>query len=289
MNNKWLYVSFVFLISFVLVALPLETQNAWASDKEPFRVEIDGNNLVNNNVIKDLKKEFYRVYPTLVSKYNHNAPRNVKIEIRKDKEVRKVGKDVFAYVYNKNTIVYSAKHLNEQQLTGVELLSHELMHVVQDPKGNIPSWLFEGMAAYAQLSHSPYFQEQYVQSPYKKNQTYEQGYEQAAIFLEWIKNKYNRPTLFEDLNRTIVDNSYNDQLFQKWTGKNIDQLWKEFKSDPNNLADFDKCRFRAEGDCGIHNPLNVMESKPRKESMKKDNPKGTKSAKTSKKSKAKSK
>lgn len=240
-------------ISFVLVVLPLES-DVQANNKNSYLVKVKSNHLIKITTIKQLEKEFYRVYPILVNKYNHNAPNTVIIEVKKNWNVPASASN--------NKITFDADFVNQEKLAAIEVLSHELMHVVQlhhHPRG-IPSWLVEGMATYAQLLHGPPFYEQYYKKPYQGKKTYKDGYEQTAIFLFWIKNKY-RSTLFEDLNRQIVEDNYsnplleriygNDYWFKILTGKTVGELWTEFSSNRDNLGPFNKCNFRR-GHCIIN-------------------------------------
>jgi hypothetical protein len=62
---------------------------------------------------------------------------------------------------------------------------------------------------------------------YRGTPKYTDAYQTAAQFLRWIEKKYDKEIVFK-LNRALREREYNVAIFQKSTGKNVDELWAEF-------------------------------------------------------------
>ena len=56
---------------------------------------------------------------------------------------------------------------------------------------------------------------------------YTDAYKTTAIFLEWSENKYDKE-LVKKLNASMRKGEYKEELFKTYTGKTVDELWKEF-------------------------------------------------------------
>lgn len=106
------------------------------------------------------------------------------------------------------------------------MVAHELTHVVQayHSRGN-PGWLVEGIADYVRLSHyEPKARRPRINPDRAK---YTDAYKTTAIFLEWSENKYDKE-LVKKLNAAMRKGDYKEELFKTYTGKTVDELWKEF-------------------------------------------------------------
>ncbi len=106
------------------------------------------------------------------------------------------------------------------------MVAHELTHVVQayHSRGN-PGWLVEGIADYIRLSHyEPKARRPRINPDRAK---YTDAYKTTAIFLEWSEDKYDKD-LVKKLNASMRKGEYKEELFKTYTGKTVDELWKEF-------------------------------------------------------------
>lgn len=105
------------------------------------------------------------------------------------------------------------------------MVVHELTHVVQAYPGGGPGWLVEGIADYIRIVHYE------PQAPRPRidpaKASYKDAYKTAAMFLEWIE-KNHAAGLVVKMNAALRQGSYDDSLWEKVTGKKVDELWKLF-------------------------------------------------------------
>ncbi len=116
------------------------------------------------------------------------------------------------------------------------LTVHEMAHVVQAMGAYNPVWLIEGCADYIRWvgfepqNHHPGLN--------PATATYHDSYRTTATFLAWCQMHYDS-TLVTQLNHAIRFGNYKPELWQQFTGKDVDALWAEFlaayKADPVNI------------------------------------------------------
>lgn len=114
----------------------------------------------------------------------------------------------------------------------VDVVTHEVMHVVQDYKQYNPGWLTEGIADYVRYVYGVNNKGGGWTLPnYKPSQSYKDAYRVTARFLLWIeKKKYNK--IVDDMDKAMRDGTYTPELWVKLTGSTIDELWSEYAKDP---------------------------------------------------------
>ena len=103
------------------------------------------------------------------------------------------------------------------------MVIHELCHVVQSyPKG--VGWITEGIADYVR-----YFKYEPQPKPPKigAKAGYKDGYKTTATFFAWIEKTKDKD-IVRKMNDLMRAGGYKDELFQEWTGSDLDALWKEF-------------------------------------------------------------
>ena len=105
------------------------------------------------------------------------------------------------------------------------LTVHETAHVVQS--GGAPGWLVEAVADYIRWVR---FEPQNFTFRIAPNSRPQQPYRGGAAFLGWCENHYD-PWLVTQLNDACRFGRYSDALFDRYCGKGIDALWKEFLAD----------------------------------------------------------
>ncbi|KAI3913044.1 hypothetical protein MKW92_038746 [Papaver armeniacum] len=135
--------------------------------------------------------------------------------------------DGVAYASN-GEIHVSAKYLSgyngdvKREFTGV--IYHEATHIWQwNGNGNAPGGLIEGIADYVRLKAN------YAPSHWVKpggGDRWDQGYDVTARFLEYCNSL--RSGFVADLNRKMK-NGYSDRFFVDLLGKNVNQLWMDYK------------------------------------------------------------
>ncbi|KAL4615326.1 hypothetical protein ACB092_07G115600 [Castanea dentata] len=134
-----------------------------------------------------------------------------------------------AYTSN-NEIHVSARYINgysgnvKTEITGV--LYHESTHIWQW-NGNgqsTPGGLIEGIADYVRLKAG------YAPSHWVKpgqGDRWDQGYDVTALFLDYCSSLRNG--FVAELNKKLR-NGYSANFFVELLGKNVDQLWKDYKA-----------------------------------------------------------
>lgn len=105
------------------------------------------------------------------------------------------------------------------------MVVHELTHVVQSYPPGSPGWLVEGIADYIRLVH---FEPQAPRPQIDATRaSYKDAYKTTAMFLEWVE-KNHAQDFVRKMNAELRHGRYDDALWSKWTGKSIDELWKQF-------------------------------------------------------------
>ena len=114
----------------------------------------------------------------------------------------------------------------------IDVVTHEVMHVVQAYKDYNPGWLTEGIADYVRYVYGVNNKGGGWTLPnYRANQSYENAYRVTARFLIWVeKNKYNR--IVDDMDKAMREGTYTPELWAKLTGKTVEALWTEYAQNP---------------------------------------------------------
>ncbi|CAL4934099.1 unnamed protein product [Urochloa decumbens] len=128
-----------------------------------------------------------------------------------------------------NGIHLSAKYVGgysagavKTEVTGV--LYHETTHVWQwDGQGQANGGLIEGIADYVRLK-AGYAPDHWVKPG--QGDRWDQGYDVTARFLEYCDSL--KPGFVAQLNAKMKD-GYSDDFFAQILGKNVQQLWKNYK------------------------------------------------------------
>ena len=104
------------------------------------------------------------------------------------------------------------------------MVIHEMTHVVQNYHGGV-FWATEGIADYVRYERYEPGKQKWKIDPDKSS--YRQGYGIAGAFLAWLEKNKDRE-IIQKLNAALHDGSYKPQLFQKYCGAGIGDLWTEF-------------------------------------------------------------
>ncbi|XP_018500070.2 uncharacterized protein LOC103935499 [Pyrus x bretschneideri] len=133
-----------------------------------------------------------------------------------------------AYAVN-NEIHVSASYIAgysgdvKKEITGV--LYHESTHVWQwNGNGQAPGGLIEGIADYVRLK-AGYAPSHWVQPG--QGDRWDRGYEVTAWFLDYLNSLKNG--FVAEMNKKMRS-GYNANYFVDILGKNVDQLWSEYKA-----------------------------------------------------------
>lgn len=120
------------------------------------------------------------------------------------------------------SVAYFKRHPDD-----IGAMVHETVHVVQSYRvPDNPGWLVEGIADYIRF---------FKYEPGKlgritpQRARYDGSYRVTAAFLAYLTEKYDKQ-IVRKLNKTMRDGGYKKELFQKWTGKSLEQLGEEWRA-----------------------------------------------------------
>ncbi|MDQ2731822.1 MAG: hypothetical protein M3Y56_09205, partial [Armatimonadota bacterium] len=143
------------------------------------------------------------------------------------------------------------------------LTVHEMTHVIQAYSSYDPVWLVEGIADYIRwVRFEPENQHAGINT---RSATYHDSYRTSATFLGWLELHYDS-RLVTKLNQDVRFGTYKADLWQKYTGKNVDALWAEFitayKADPAHIiipqvAPADRLRILPTVAAGASQPVDL--------------------------------
>jgi hypothetical protein len=173
--------------------------------------------------------EWYPKIATELTSQHFTAPDHFKIIIE----------PMGGVAYTTGTEVHaSAGWLNSEiGREAVGSLIHEAVHVVQqygDHSQN-PGWLVEGCADYIRwFQYEPQSHGAdmvWMQQRGKKfSPHYNDSYRITANFLDWVTRKYDRD-IVKQLNAAMREGSYEKNLWEKFTGKTVEELGEEWKAE----------------------------------------------------------
>jgi hypothetical protein len=169
-------------------------------------------------------KTFFDVYPVLMKAYNAKAAKEITFEI--DTAYNGVAEASGTHVrYNPKWF-----HTNPGD---IDVVTHEIMHIVQNYPGDAgPWWITEGVADYVRYVYGvDNAGGGWALPPYINGQHYSNGYRVTARFLVWME-KQVKPGIVKTLDRAMRTATYTDAIWQQETGKNIDQLWTSYTENP---------------------------------------------------------
>jgi hypothetical protein len=167
---------------------------------------------------------FFTVYPQEVDRFNRNSLSKVYFVIDPAyKGVAATGNGVARY---------SPKWMKDHP-EDIDVVTHEVMHIVQAyPRRAGPGWLTEGIADYVRYKYGVNNEKGNWKLPaYDTSHHYSKSYRITARFLVWLEKKVS-PTVVNDLDAAMRGATYTPEIWQKLTGKTIDELWAKYAEDP---------------------------------------------------------
>ncbi|MEO3403940.1 basic secretory protein-like protein [Mucilaginibacter sp. CAU 1740] len=176
-----------------------------------------------NKIKQGMIDAFFKVYPEEASIYNPKTA--VKVHFNIDPSYTHVAETGNAIVLvNPKWMLTNPEDL--------DVVTHEVMHIVQGYKGNNPGWLTEGIADYARYTLGVNNAAAGWQLPnYSADQSYTGSYGTTARFLVWL-DKHVKAGIVKNLDAACRDNTYSDQAWKTLTGKTVDELWEAYSNNP---------------------------------------------------------
>lgn len=114
----------------------------------------------------------------------------------------------------------------------IDVVTHEVMHVVQAYTGGAPGWLTEGIADYARYKYGVNNAAAGWGLPaFSSSQKYTDAYGVTARFLVWLERRV-RSSIVDDMNTALRNKTYTSNTWVQLTGKTTDQLWADYSRNP---------------------------------------------------------
>jgi hypothetical protein len=116
----------------------------------------------------------------------------------------------------------------------VDVVTHEVMHIVQDYPDNAgPGWITEGIADYVRYTMGIDNADAGWKLPnYSGKQSYEDAYRVTARFFVWIETT-KKVDLVKPLDAAMRNKKYKASIWKKITGSSLDELWAEYSKSPS--------------------------------------------------------
>ncbi|WP_175545852.1 basic secretory protein-like protein [Sinomicrobium oceani] len=172
---------------------------------------------------EDMIGTFFTNYPLLMQDFNPDAQKTVAFRIEPSY-------NGVAYVFGGFATYGTSYITNNPQDTDV--VTHEIMHLVQSYGGNSPSWISEGIADYVRYVYGLNNQAANWSLPaYSPNHHYTDAYRVTARFFAWLENRYEG--IIRELDSQLRAAPYQDTFWQNYTGKTVDVLWQDYSQDPD--------------------------------------------------------
>lgn len=170
---------------------------------------------------KKLIEEWHPRITNLIPTTDYEAPTEIRLVFRKtDKGI----------AWTSGTTITCASAWIEKHPDDIGLVFHELVHVIQQYKGRVPSWAMEGIADYLRWAIFEGKPQQWF--PYsRKEDGYHDSYQVTGGFFLWLET--NRcPGIVSKLNTAARKGEYKESLFTEYTGgASLQALWADYLKD----------------------------------------------------------
>lgn len=158
------------------------------------------------------------------------APKAFRIELREGQIIP--GRDGIPGFASGDLIVVSSKFMRDQ-MKGESLgcLIHEMVHIVQFGAGqrahrSVPVWFYEGATDYIRwFLFEPEKNGAVIRDPDRVN--HNDSYRTTANFMDWVIKNHAKDLMAKA--HIAIHEGYSDDLWEKWTGKPVAELDKEWK------------------------------------------------------------
>lgn len=171
------------------------------------------------HTLRPVLEKWYPMIVEMLPSEGYSAPRRFSVTFYKDmKGVANTG----------GTKVHCAAPWFEKNLKGeaVGAVVHEMVHVVQQYHSrNNPGWLVEGIADYVRwFKYEPKSKRPH---PDLSTAKYTDSYRTTAAFLNFVAERHDKD-IAEHLNAAMRQGKYSPELWTRFTGKSVDELWAEY-------------------------------------------------------------
>jgi hypothetical protein len=173
---------------------------------------------------KQLVETFFVVYPKLAKTFNAKTLKTVAFVV--DTAYKGVA------ATSDGRVVYSPKWFH-QHPQDIDVVTHEVMHIVQDyGESEGPGWLTEGIADYVRSQFGVANEgAKWALTDLKPGQHYTNSYRTTARFLLWIEKKQKKGFV-KEMDKQLRAHTYTANSWKQQTGKTVDELWKAYTENP---------------------------------------------------------
>uniref|UniRef100_A0AC35GBN2 Secretory protein n=1 Tax=Panagrolaimus sp. PS1159 TaxID=55785 RepID=A0AC35GBN2_9BILA len=116
----------------------------------------------------------------------------------------------------------------------LDVVTHEVTHIIQGYPKYDPVWLVEGIADFSRFKFGVDNSGAGWRLPdFDSKMKYTDSYTTAARFLVWLDKNYNG--IVQRLNSALKDGNFkNDETWKNLAnGKSVDDLWKNYSNNPS--------------------------------------------------------
>ncbi|MDE1191721.1 MAG: basic secretory protein-like protein [Arachidicoccus sp.] len=167
---------------------------------------------------------FFKVYPEEAKEYNPDTKKKVIIVI----DTAYKGVAATAGIVVRVNPKWMHDHPED-----VDVVTHEVMHIVQSYHGNAgPGWITEGIADFVRNQFGVNNKvAEWSLTPFNSKQSYTNAYRITARFFVWIQKKHDK-TFVCELDAAMRSHTYTNDFWKNKTGKTVDELWAEYARNP---------------------------------------------------------
>lgn len=179
-------------------------------------------------MLQKMKADCEKMYPVFVKALNADTPA---LSHKASFTIHKEGRGVAGT--SGDVVVFDAPYYRTHP-NDIGSAVHEMVHVIQGypSNGGNPGWLVEGVADYLRW----WVYEAVDKRPAANRinparHKYTDSYQVTGGFLAWIVEKKQATKLIATLNTAMREAKYRPEIFKEQTGKDLDGLWEEYKTD----------------------------------------------------------
>ncbi|WP_324673418.1 basic secretory protein-like protein [Hymenobacter sp. GOD-10R] len=166
---------------------------------------------------------FFVVYPQEAKRFNPKTLKKIKFVVDPSYEgVAATGNGI---------ATYNPKWLKDHP-EDIDVVTHEVMHVVQAYPPNSVGWITEGIADYVRYVYGVNnLKANWALPDYKEGQSSTNSYRITARFFAWIE-KNVRKSFINELDQAMRAGTYSPEIWKQKTGLTLDELWNTYTQNP---------------------------------------------------------
>ena len=166
---------------------------------------------------------FFVVYPQEAKRFNPTTLKKIKFVV--DPSYKGVA------ATSDGVATYNPQWLKDRP-EDIDVVTHEVMHVVQAYPSNSVGWITEGIADYVRYVYGVNnVKANWALPDYKEGQSYTNSYRITARFFVWLE-KNVRKSFINELDQAMRAGTYSPEIWKQKTGITLDELWHTYTQNP---------------------------------------------------------